>query len=137
MKLTTICDCLSRDKLYQAFLSLIFFWGHREEGLGTRLWVHDLFRLATSNSKGQWLWSTLNLWLLGSGCGCNKSLEHYLVTSAEIMEFRVRHHCHVLVDKAGVRVHVLGIFEYVMCHSFQGVVMVAMPYQVWVQGYLA
>ena len=27
----------SRDKLYQVFLFLIFFWGHREEGLGTRL----------------------------------------------------------------------------------------------------
>ena len=29
----------SRDKLYQAFLSL-FFWGHREEGLVTRLLFH-------------------------------------------------------------------------------------------------
>ena len=27
MKLTTICDCQSPDKLYQAFLSLIFFLG--------------------------------------------------------------------------------------------------------------
>ena len=29
--------CQSCDKFHQAFLSLIFFWGHREEGLGTRL----------------------------------------------------------------------------------------------------
>ena len=52
MKLTTICDISqSRDKLYQAFLSLIFFWGHREEGLGTRLYYVHKILLKTSDQN--------------------------------------------------------------------------------------
>ena len=41
MKLTTICDVSHVISYTRPSSPLFFFWGHREEGLGTRLPLHS------------------------------------------------------------------------------------------------